>query len=74
MNAKDKQTIDSKKYASGTTAYLSPELLQKKPHGPPADYYAIGIMLYEFLKGRKKRPYEGRTRKDIKEAHQKGEV
>ena len=50
---------------------MAPELLLKKPHGPPADYYAIGIILHEFLKGHRKRPYKGPNRDDIREAQKK---
>src|SRR5215469_8725012 len=40
----------------GTTAYLAPEQLQGKPR-PASDQYALGIVVYEWLCGR--RPFEG---------------
>ena len=36
---------------SGTYGYMSPEVIFKKKHGPSADYFAIGVLLYELLKG-----------------------
>ena len=29
--------------------YLAPELLQKRPHGLPADFWSIGVFLFELL-------------------------
>lgn len=33
----------------GTPGYLAPELLQKRPHGLPADFWSIGVFLFELL-------------------------
>ncbi|NVB41898.1 protein kinase [Pseudenhygromyxa sp. WMMC2535] len=41
----------------GTPAYMSPEQAGLERAGPPADYYAVGVMLYECLCG--KRPFRG---------------
>ncbi|CAH2050328.1 unnamed protein product, partial [Iphiclides podalirius] len=35
----------------GTPDYLAPELLLKKGHGPPVDWWALGVCLYEFMTG-----------------------
>lgn len=37
----------------GTPAYMSPELVHKKDVGPPADIYAMGLILAEMLTGQK---------------------
>jgi eukaryotic-like serine/threonine-protein kinase len=41
----------------GTPAYFAPEQVSGEPVGPPADVYALGLMLLECLTG--KREYEG---------------
>ena len=49
---------------SGTPGYMAPEVLMGKNHSFTVDFYAIGIIGYEFLMG--KRPYVGKNRKEIK--------
>jgi hypothetical protein len=43
----------------GTPSYLSPELLQGAKVDPRADMWAVGVILYEMLAGR--RPFESKT-------------
>lgn len=43
----------------GTAAYLAPERLAGHMATPQADLYAVGVLLYEALRGRK--PFEGDT-------------
>ena len=42
---------------AGTPPYMAPELWRGKGQDTPADIWALGVMLYELLSG--KRPYEG---------------
>ena len=41
-------TAELAKTFVGTPYYLSPELLQSQPYGPPADVWALGIIVYEI--------------------------
>ena len=35
----------------GTAEYLAPEIIQSKGHGKGADWWALGILIYEMLAG-----------------------
>ena len=50
---------------SGTPGYMSPEVMCCQDHGFAADYYAVGVILYEMMLG--KRPYQGKSRKEIRD-------
>ena len=51
--------------ASGTPGYMAPEAIINKPHDFGVDYFALGVIIYELMKG--ERPYQGKNRKEIKE-------
>ena len=57
---------DNANDTSGTPGYMAPEVMCRQCHGMAADYYALGVIAYEFMLG--KRPYLGRSRKEIKDA------
>ena len=40
--------------------FLAPEVMCRWNHTISVDYFALGVMTYEFMLGR--RPYNGRTR------------
>ena len=50
---------------SGTPGYMAPEVMQGNNHTYSVDFYAIGVITYELMMG--KRPYNGKSRKEIKE-------
>ena len=56
---------DNSSETSGTPGYMAPEVMRGLGHSFSVDYFAIGIIGYEFMLG--KRPYNGKNRKEIKE-------
>jgi serine/threonine protein kinase len=44
---------------------MAPEVMCAQNHNFLVDYFALGVMTYEFMYG--KRPYLGKSRKEIKE-------
>lgn len=50
---------------SGTLGYMAPEVLNRENHNQTADYFALGVIAYEFMTG--KRPYTGKNKREIKE-------
>ena len=61
--AKKKENIDNND-TSGTPGYMAPEVMCGQKHSYVADYFALGIIGYELMNGR--RPYLGKSRKEIK--------
>ena len=57
---------DNADETSGTPGYMSPEVLCAQNHAYPVDYFALGVIGYEFMLGF--RPYQGKSRKEIKQA------
>ena len=58
---------DNFKDSSGTPAYMAPECLCGRNYNHQADFYALGVILYELIM--KRRPYGSETnRKSLKEA------
>lgn len=56
---------DNAKETSGTPSYMAPEVLCKTNHTSAVDYYALGVIAYECMMG--KRPYSGKTRQEIRD-------
>ena len=52
------------KETSGTPGYMAPEVMCSQNHTIAVDYFALGVIGYEFMNG--KRPYIGKNRKEIK--------
>ena len=52
------------KETSGTPGYMAPEVMCSQNHTIAVDYFALGVIGYEFMNG--KRPYVGKNRKEIK--------
>ena len=44
---------------------MAPEVMKGQNHSYAVDFFALGIIGYEFMLGR--RPYNGRSRREIKE-------
>ena len=59
------QQANNAKETSGTPGYMSPEVICAKNHTIAVDYFALGVIGYEFMNG--VRPYLGKSRKEIKE-------
>jgi serine/threonine protein kinase len=68
---------DNAKDTSGTPGYMgnkyiyyhqikiAPEVMCRQNHGVAVDYFAMGVIGYECMYG--KRPYVGKTRKEIRD-------
>ena len=56
---------DNANDTSGTPGYMAPEVMCRQNHGVAVDYFALGVLIFEFMMGR--RPYIGKTRKEIRD-------
>ena len=56
---------DNSSETSGTPGYMSPEVMRGKNHSFPVDFFAIGVIGYEFMNG--VRPYVGANKREIKD-------
>lgn len=65
-------TPDNAQDTSGTPGYMAPEVMCRQNHTVAVDYFALGVVCYEFMFGR--RPYTGKTRKDIRDNIIKNQV
>lgn len=59
------QREENSKDSSGTPGYMAPEVMCRQNHTFSVDYFAVGVMLYEIMMG--KRPYSGKTRKELRQ-------
>jgi protein kinase A len=50
---------------SGTPGYMAPEVMCRQNHGICVDYYALGVICFEAMYG--KRPYIGHSRREIRD-------
>ena len=58
-------TPENSNETSGTPGYMAPEVMCRKNHGLVSDIFAVGVIAYECMQGR--RPYVGRSRKEIRD-------
>jgi serine/threonine protein kinase len=55
--ASDDTSLTGRGMLVGTPAYMAPEQIDGGPIGPATDIYALGVLLFELVSGR--RPFEG---------------
>lgn len=70
--ATDQTTLTATGMVMGTAQYLAPELALGKPATPASDVYALGIIMYEAVVG--KRPFTAATAVDIAVAQVNNDV
>jgi serine/threonine protein kinase len=56
---------DNSSETSGTPGYMAPEVMCAQNHSYFVDFFAVGVMAFEFMYG--VRPYLGKNRKEIKD-------
>ncbi|MDB5078177.1 MAG: hypothetical protein JWP00_101 [Chloroflexi bacterium] len=65
--AHDNAQVTSTGMVIGTVDYMAPEQARGEPVGPPADLYAVGVVIFELLTGRL--PYTGENTMQIIMGH-----
>ena len=60
-----KENQECEKDPVGTTGYMAPEVMLGRNYSFASDYFAIGVLTYELMFG--KRPYKGKSRKGVVE-------
>ena len=43
---------DNKSDSSGTPGYMAPEIMWRQNHGPSVDFFAVGVIAYEWMNQR----------------------
>lgn len=44
--------LDNQLDTSGTPGYMAPEVMCRLDHGIAVDYFALGVIVYEFMLGK----------------------
>lgn len=58
-----KEALEDKAYSfCGTVEYMSPEVVARQGHTKSADFWSLGVVMYEMLTGRL--PFHGENRKE----------
>jgi len=63
-----KEEVQSDEGAStfcGTLEYMSPEMIKGAKYGKPADFWSVGILIYDMLYGQP--PFQSRNRKKLQD-------
>jgi serine/threonine protein kinase len=58
-------TSDNSTTTSGTPGYMAPEVVCCQDHSIAVDYFALGVIMFEFIAHN--RPYSGKTRREMRE-------